>query len=253
MAFMTVNYLSPTLGMNQSFTAIIPEDESFFKQSQSPQPLKTLLLLHGLSSDATSYPRFTSIERYAKEHHLAVIMPNADHSAYANMTYGHSYYDYILEMYHYAHQVFPLSTRREDNFIAGHSMGGYGTMKFALTQPELFSKASPLSSVFQAQDLMNLDYSDFAPKAITGEDTNIKETELDTYHLVDKAIENEATLPQLLIQCGTEDFLYDDNQQFMAYLDEKGISYQYEEGPGAHDYAFWDKVIKRTIEWLVEE
>ncbi|MEJ7348628.1 alpha/beta hydrolase-fold protein, partial [Staphylococcus epidermidis] len=77
----------------------------------------------------------------------------ADHSGYANMAYGHRYYDYILEVYHYVHQIFPLSTRREDNFIAGHSMGGYGTMKFALTQSQLFSKAAPMSAVFQAQTL----------------------------------------------------------------------------------------------------
>ena len=100
---------------------------------------------------------------------------------------------------------------------------------------------------------MQLDYPDFAPKAITGEDTNIKDTELDTYYLVDEAVEKGLTIPKLLIQCGTEDFLYEDNQQFMTYLDDKGIDYQYEEGPGEHDYAFWDKAIKRTIEWLVEE
>ena len=51
-----------------------------------------------------------------------------DHSAYANMAYGHSYYDYILEVYDYVHQIFPLSKKRDDNFIAGHSMGGYGTI-----------------------------------------------------------------------------------------------------------------------------
>ncbi|MDT0724088.1 alpha/beta hydrolase [Staphylococcus haemolyticus] len=253
MALMTINYLSPSLGMQQSFVAIIPEDGSFFDETQSPKSYKTLMLLHGLSSDATSYTRFTSVERYADEHQLAIIMPNADHSGYANMTYGHSYYDHILEVYHYAHKLLPLSPKREDNFIAGHSMGGYGTMKFALTQGRLFSKASPLSAVFQAQGLMELDYPDFAPKAITGEDTNIKGTELDTYHLVDEAVEKGLTIPKLLIQCGTEDFLYEDNQQFMTYLDDKGIDYQYEEGPGEHDYAFWDKAIKRTIEWLVEE
>ena len=71
--------------------------------------------------------------------------------------------------------------------------------------------------------------------------------------LVDEAVEKGLTIPKLLIQCGTEDFLYEDNQQFMTYLDDKGIDYQYEEGPGQHDYAFWDKAIKRTIEWLVEE
>lgn len=253
MALMTVNYLSPTLGMQQSFVAIIPDDKGFFDTTQSVPPLKTLILLHGLSSDATSYTRFTSVERYADEHNLAIIMPNADHSAYANMKYGHSYYDHILEVYHYAHKMFPLSTQRDDNFIAGHSMGGYGTIKYAFTQGELFSKASPLSAVCQAQGLMELDYPDFAPKAITGEDINIKGTELDTYHLVDEAVTNDALIPELLIQCGTEDFLYEDNQQFMKYLDDKGINYQYEEQPGAHDYAYWDKAIKRTIEWLVEE
>ena len=66
-----------------------------------------MLLLHGLSSDTSSYMRYTSIERYANTHQLAVVMPNADHRAY-----GHSYYDYILEVYDYVHQIFPLSKKR---------------------------------------------------------------------------------------------------------------------------------------------
>ena len=57
--------------------------------------------------------RYTSIERYANEHQLAIIMPNVDHSGYANMVYGHSYYDYILEIYEYVHQILPLSRNRE--------------------------------------------------------------------------------------------------------------------------------------------
>ena len=91
------------------------------------------MLLHGLSSDETTYMRYTSIERYANEHKLAVIMPNVDHSAYANMAYGHSYYDYILKYMIMFIKYFHFP-KRDDNFIAGHSMGGYGTIKFALTQ-----------------------------------------------------------------------------------------------------------------------
>jgi len=227
MAFMTINYKSPTIGMNQSFTAIVPEDDSFFKQHEPVKPLKMLLLLHGLSSDATSYMRLTSIERYEEAHQLAVIMPNADHSGYANMAFGHSYYDYILEIYNYAHQVLPVSKKREDNFIAGHSMGGYGTIKFALTQSHLFSKAAPLSAVFDVQSLLDIEWNDFDPKAIVGEALKVKGTELDTYHLVDEAVDKDATLPELFIQCCIEDFLYDDNQRFMKYLDEKGIHYKY--------------------------
>ena len=122
MAHITLNYLSKTLGMHQTINVILPEDKSYFDTNENAQPLKTMLLLHGLSSDTSSYMRYTSIERYANTHQLAVVMPNADHSFYSNMAYGHSYYDYILEVYDYVHQIFPLSKKREDNFIAGHYM-----------------------------------------------------------------------------------------------------------------------------------
>ena len=118
---------------------------------------------------------------------------------------------------------------------------GYGTIKFALTQSHLFSKAAPLSAVCDVQSLLDIEWNDFDPKAIAGEALKVKGTELDTYHLVDEAVDKGATLPELFIQCGTEDFLYDDNQRFMTYLDEKGINYKYEEGPGEHDYAFGTK------------
>ena len=100
-------------------------------------------------------------------------------------------------------------------------MGGYGTIKFALTQSHLFSKAAPLSAVFDVQSLLDIEWNDFDPKAIAGDALKVKGTELDTYHLVDEAVDKDATLPELFIQCGTEDFLYDDNQRFMKYLDEK--------------------------------
>ena len=253
MAFITLNYNSPTLGIHLGLNVILPEDESFFNPKNEVKPLKTVMLLHGLGSNAWSYTRFTSIERYADRHRMAIIMPNADHSAYANMTYGHSYYDYILEVYHYVHQILPLSQKREDNFIAGHSMGGYGTMKYALTQSQLFSKAAPMSAVFDAQTLIDLDWMDFAPKGIMGENTSVKGTELDTYHLVDEAVNKGIKVPELLIQCGTEDFLYQDNLNFIQYLEHNGIAYQFEESPGQHDYDYWDYSISRALEWFAED
>ena len=92
MALITMNYNSPTIGMHQNLTIILPEDVTFFDSSTTAKQLQSMLLLHGLSSDETTYIRYTSIERYANEHQLAIIMPNVDHSGYANMVYGHSYY-----------------------------------------------------------------------------------------------------------------------------------------------------------------
>ena len=78
-----------------------------------------MLLFHGLSSDTHSYIRYTSIERYANEYQLAIIMPNADHSFYTNMAFGHSYYDYILEVYNYVHQILPLSRKEKIILLQG--------------------------------------------------------------------------------------------------------------------------------------
>ncbi|KRG08262.1 alpha/beta hydrolase [Staphylococcus sp. NAM3COL9] len=252
MAILSINYNSKTIGMHHHFMVILPEDESYFNKAAQPKPLKTLLLLHGLSSDETSYMRYTSIERYANTHQLAVIMPNADHSGYSNMVYGHNYFDYVLEVLDYAHQILPLSDKREDNFIAGHSMGGYGTIKYALSQGHRFAKACPLSAVFNGQHLMDFDWYDFSGEAIAGTSKSVKGTELDPYHLVDQAIDQKKVIPELLIMCGTEDKLHEDNQQFIKYLDEKAVPYQFEGGPGKHDYAYWDKSIKRAIEWFVK-
>ncbi|MCE5001168.1 alpha/beta hydrolase family protein [Staphylococcus pseudoxylosus] len=251
MALLTINYKSKTIGMNHQFIAILPEDVSYFNTEIEPKQLKTMLLLHGLSSDETSYMRYTSIERYANDHQIAVIMPNADHSGYSNMEFGHKYFDYVLEVLDYAHQILPLSQKREDNFIAGHSMGGYGTIKYALTQGHRFAKASPLSSVFNAQTFIDIDWNDFSGQAIAGVDKMTQDTELDPYYLVDKAIAESKVIPELLIMCGTEDQLYEDNKQFIAYLDAQNVSYQFEDGPGEHDYAYWDKAVKRAIEWFV--
>ena len=252
MALMTLNYSSPTI-------ECIKILQSSYRRTQltliAPLHLNNLnhyYFLHGLSSDETTYVRYTSIERYANEHQLAIIMPNVDHSGYANMAYGHSYYDYILEIYEYVHQILPLS--KNVKIILSRDIQWVVMERLNLRLPNQinFPKAAPLSAVFQAQTLIDLEWIDFSAKAITGENTDIKGTNLDTYHLLEQAIVSNAQLPELLIMCGTEDFLYEDNLEFIRTLDEKGISYTFEDSPGEHNYAFWDKAIKRAIEWFVE-
>ncbi|WP_114602710.1 alpha/beta hydrolase family protein [Staphylococcus sp. EZ-P03] len=253
MAWLQVNYDSKTLGKEQRFNAFLPEEPTQFETQAPAKQLPVLLLLHGLSSDETSYLRFTSLERYAKEHQIAVIMPAGDHSGYANMAYGHSYYDYVLEVFDYALQILPLSKRREDHFIAGHSMGGFGTIKYALTQTDRFSKAAPLSAVFTPDWLLNIDWYDFSKKALLGEKTKARGTELDPYYLVDQALKEGLDIPKLLIMCGTEDDLYQDNLDFIHYLDDKQVPYQFVDGEGKHDYAYWDKAIKYALDWFMED
>ncbi|MCO4344608.1 esterase family protein [Staphylococcus agnetis] len=253
MALMEMNYKSKTLGMHQSFTVILPEDDSYFNPSNKPKLLKSMLLLHGISSDHASYMRYTSIERYANAHQLAIIMPSADHSFYTNMKYGHSYYDYVLEVWDYVHQLLPLSQERKDHFIAGHSMGGYGTLRYALTAGERFSKAAPLSSAIDVSQVYEFVYPDFKPAAIAGEDYLPIGTEYDPYHLVDEAIKKGKAVPEIVMMCGTEDPLYESNAQFFDYISKHNIPSRLIANAGEHNYDYWDKAIKTIIEMFTTE
>lgn len=253
MALITINHHTKTLGKHHSFTVILPESDAQYDVTQEVPELKSVLILHGLSNDDTIYTRYTNVERFANEAGLAVIMPSADHSFYANMAHGHSYYDYILEVHDYAHQILPLSKKRADNFIAGHSMGGYGTVKLAMTEGGRFSKACFMSSAVNFQNLIDYDWFDFSSSAIIGDKTSIEGTDLDLKYLTEEAVKRGASIPELYMMCGTEDVLYPDNLEFKSFLSEKGILFKYEDGPGGHEWDYWNTGIEKAVKWFSEE
>ncbi len=155
MALIQCDFFSSVLGMNCSMDVILPQTTQgqigmTGKASQSAHP--TLWLLHGLSDDHTTWVRRTSIERYVAPLGLAVVMPNAGRSFYADMHVGPRYWTFLSEeLPTIARSLFPLSDRREDNFVAGLSMGGYGAFKWALNQPEKFAAAASLSGALDVR------------------------------------------------------------------------------------------------------
>ncbi len=97
---------------------------------------QTLYLLHGYSGDSTDYADFTGIVRYADDARIAVVMPSAYNGFYTDNPKGPRYWRYVSEeLPQVCQSLFPLSTLREDNFVAGLSMGGHGAMKMAIMKP----------------------------------------------------------------------------------------------------------------------
>ena len=52
------------------------------------------------------------------------------------------------------------------------------------------------------------------------------------------------------LACGTEDGLLGVNRQFRDHLLRLGYDVTYEEGPGVHDWYFWDEYILKALNWL---
>ncbi|MCT2178759.1 esterase family protein [Brachybacterium muris] len=207
-----------------------------------------LYLLHGLSGDCTSWERRTSIERYADEKGIAVVMPEVRRSFYTDEAVGEKYWTWVAdELPQLIARTFRVSTAREDTFVAGLSMGGFGAFKLALNRPGQFAAAASLSGVM---DLVGLDLSEHAGSMARRiwDGRDIAGTADDLLGLLRAA--EPGQIPPLFLDCGTEDSLVDGNRKFIALAGERGHDLTSRLRPGAHTWEFWDEGIRDVLDWL---
>jgi putative tributyrin esterase len=257
MALMHVKFFSDTLGMCVEMDAIIPQvsgGQTGRTGAADGGLFRTLYLLHGMSDDHTIWQRRTSIERYASDYGIAVIMPSTQLAWYTDMYRGLKWWTYISEeLPKICRGFFPLSAKREDNFAAGLSMGGYGAVKLGLRAGEAFSHAATLSGGLKVGDTVKNEESNGDHNSIWhnvfGPYDKFAGGDNDLFALAEKR-KTTGMAPKIYQWCGTEDFLYGQNIEFRDHLLKLGYDLTYEEGPGDHQWKYWDEKIQRVLEWL---
>ncbi len=253
MALIQCDFFSDVLGLSMSMNVILPQNTEkqigmTGKAADGKHPV--LFLLHGMSDDHSIWLRRTSIERYVANMGLAVVMPAVHKSRYCNLTTGDRYWDYISqEVPTLARSFFNLSDKREDNFVAGLSMGGFGAMKLTLNCPEQFAAGAALSgSVMYDWDL---DVKRINSMQLAfGSEEEHKGSINDLAHMAKELSASDKPKPKIFQCCGTEDFLYEKNLRFKGEMEKLDFDYTYEEGPGEHEWGYWDANIQRVLEWL---
>jgi putative tributyrin esterase len=253
MAFMDCHFFSEALGVSASMYVILPQSTAGqigMESKVTGRKHPTLYLLHGLSDDHTIWMRRTSIERYASEYGLAVVMPAVNRSFYTDMVHGYKYWTFISEeLPALARSFFPLSAEREDNFVAGLSMGGYGAFKLALSCPEQFAAGASLSGVTDvAEAVMQRNPMEFSH--VFGDLTQLAGSRNDLFRLAEDAVLSKLPQPKLYQCCGTEDFLYPGNVRFRDHCRQLKLDLTYEEEPGHHEWGYWDHKIQSVLRWL---
>ena len=253
MAFFEMHVYSEALGMQTTVSVVVPQKstggEIGVTNNAEAEKYKCLYLLHGLSDDHTIWGRRTSIERYAQEYGICVVMPSGGRSFYTDMKYGGKYYTYIAkELPKMIQEFFNVSKRREDNFIAGLSMGGYGALKIGMKESESFSAAAGLSSVADIASNVELFRETFIP--VFGEELKVPDSE--NLLKIAEETNKKALKPRIFMGVGTEDFLYEGNRTLKEKLESLDFDYTYRESAGDHNWAFWDEYIQYALEWMLK-
>ena len=258
MALIQVNYLSKALFRTVPVNVIIPSDKiSFETMDYLPAPeggYPTLYLLHGLLGNYTDWVSGTRIQRWAEDAGLAVVMPSGDNSFYVNgQTANNDYGDFIgEELPRVMRQMFPLSRRREDTFIAGLSMGGFGAIRNGMKHAETFSRIAGLSAAIHFFD-PNYD-SVAGEESAFGSLSEAAKTDKN-HHVVLEQLKarvaaGEVDAPQFYLACGTQDSLMGVNRSFRADIEAAGFDVTWDEEDRGHDWDFWDSQIRKVIDWL---
>lgn len=263
MALLTLNFESQYLGNNHTVGVILPDKphgmspDAFYG---SGKRYKVLWLLHGTFGDYSDWLRKTRIELYACERDLIVVMPSGMNSNYANWpSFGTGFhmYDYFFqELMPLIYNWFPASDKREDNYIAGLSMGGRGTCVMAMNHPKKFAGACVLSSF--PTDLWEIKQTNSPlwnrmKKATINFET--EEEFLNSYQNSWKVLENNVLqgkqMPKLLFGCGEDDPFYPGFLKFKEKADGIGLKADYFSVPNyKHEWRFWDLGIERALDYF---
>lgn len=259
MALLQVNFMSNTLKRTVPMNVILPVDKIFASDYETKETYKTLYLLHGLLGNYMDWITSTQIQSWAEQKNLAVVMPSGDNSFYVNQVTANSDYGAFVgkELVDITRKMFPLSHNREDTFIAGLSMGGFGAIRNGLKYHETFGYIAGLSSAIQIFEmpvgepgrvLMNEDscFGDIKAASKTDKNPRVILEELKA-----KAVENpDIHLPKMYLACGLQDTLLVPNRRFRDYLEESGMDVTYREAEGNHDWNFWNSQIREVLAWL---
>lgn len=262
MATMELNFVSECLMRAVTVNVVLPIDKLSFPGMPVPvipKKFKTLYLLHGILGDQEDWLTGSRIKRWASDKNLAVVMPAGENGFYVDSRVTNDRYGEFIgkELVEMTRKMFPLSDKREDTFIAGLSMGGYGAIVNGLKYNDTFGYIGGLSSALVLDDA--IDSTDDSPvtfqkrsyyERIFGDLDKIKGSDLDYRYLVQKIKSDGTDFPKMYFACGTEDSLIQNNEIFWHYLNEQGIEFKCEKNPGTHDWDFWDEHIYKFIQFL---
>jgi len=213
-------------------------------------------LLHGLTGHFNNWTDRTKLAEYAAKYNFIIVTPEGNNGWYTDSSSvpNDKYESYIIqELIPEVDKKYRTLKDKNHRAIAGLSMGGYGSIKFGLKYPEMFSLVGSFSGALGAGTWTEktLGKNGAAAQSILGvfgiENSQTRLTN-DVFKIVrEMPADKIKTLPFLYVDCGTEDFLFQNNRDFADLLVEKKVPHEFRQLPGIHDWRFWNSQVQEFL------
>lgn len=232
------------------YRVVLPKSYSAEKDRKYP----VIYLLHGLTGRFRNWTDLTKLPAYAERYEFIIVTPEGANGWYtdSHTKPEEKYESYLIkELIPEVEKKYRAIGTRGGRAIAGLSMGGYGALKFGLKYPEMFSLAGSFSGALGAASISADGRSTASIRSIAevfGPADSETRAANDIFKMVREATpEKVKAMPFLYVDCGNEDFLIQNNRDFVALLAEKKIPHEYRQLPGAHNWPYWDKQVREFL------
>jgi enterochelin esterase-like enzyme len=224
-----------------------------------------LYLLHGYGDDQTGWIRYGDMQRITTEAiergdilPVIVVMPDAGKSWYVNDYKGAVRFEdaFFTDFVPFIEKTYPIAGTKEFRAIAGLSMGGYGSLLYALKHPDMFVACTPMSAAIFTDDEFSVMTKE--RKSLFGDlFGEMKEGQLPEYwksysvlNIISNYPEADKKKVKFYIDCGDDDFLYKGNDALHTILREKAIPHEFRIRDGAHTWSYWRASLRDALKFI---
>jgi enterochelin esterase-like enzyme len=240
---------SKILNMDRKFSVYLPPD---YETSNRSYPV--LYLLHGGGDDQTGWVQFGEVNFIAdkaikegKSTAMIIVMPDANtgRRGYFNTIRGDFCYEdfFFQEFIPYIEKTYRIRAEKQYRAISGNSMGGGGTLMYAMHHPEMFATACPLSAG-------GVGYQSVDTSGFTATQLDVYNNQLDAIYLVKNMPDNQKTQVRWYIDCGDDDFVYEGTSLLHIAMRQKGIPHEYRVRDGVHGWKYWREALPEVLDFI---
>lgn len=248
---------SKLLKSDRKFAIYLPPD---YETSGRTYPV--MYLLHGSGDDQTGWVQFGEVMHITDKAiadgtatPMIIVMPDADtgRRGYFNDIKGEWQYEdfFFTELMPYIEKKYRVKTDKRSRAIAGQSMGGGGTLMYALHHPELFAAACPLSAAVGSITV------DDAKRSLIRSNPNLADSVVTKYYNSHSAIALVNNMPDAqkkavrwYLDVGDDDFLYEGNALLHIAMRKKGIDHEFRVRDGGHNWTYWRVSLPKVLEFV---